>query len=113
MVTGLLNNVTHATTTLEKGIAAPLRQVSGVLNGLRAGLETLRAKDVAPVAKRARNGVPPVPPIASHHEAAVLEENRQARPYAVPEDDLTENEASAAAARFVRERSTASIGEPR
>jgi hypothetical protein len=44
MLTGTLNGVAHATTTLQEGIAVPLRQITGVLNGIRAGFEVLRQK---------------------------------------------------------------------
>ena len=42
MVTGTLNSIGQATAAVEKGIQVPLRQVNGVLNGIRAGFETLR-----------------------------------------------------------------------
>jgi hypothetical protein len=44
MVKGTLDQVTYAVHAVEAGIAAPVRQVSGILNGIRAGLETLRKK---------------------------------------------------------------------
>ena len=47
MVTGALNTLAQAGAAVERGIASPLRQVSGVLNGLRAGLDTLRVKDAS------------------------------------------------------------------
>lgn len=49
MLTGTLNGVEHATNTLQQGIATPLRQITGVLNGIRAGFEVLRQK--TPTAK--------------------------------------------------------------
>jgi hypothetical protein len=45
MATTVLDGVTHATAAVQHGIATPLKQVSGVLNGLRAGLDVLRKKD--------------------------------------------------------------------
>jgi citrate lyase gamma subunit len=44
MVKGTLDQVTYAVHAVEAGIAAPVRQVSGILNGIRAGLEALRKK---------------------------------------------------------------------
>jgi citrate lyase gamma subunit len=44
MVKGTLDQVTYAVQAVEAGIAAPVRQVSGILNGIRAGLEALRKK---------------------------------------------------------------------
>jgi citrate lyase gamma subunit len=44
MVKGTLDQVTYAVHAVEAGIAAPVRQVSGILNGIRAGLESLRKK---------------------------------------------------------------------
>jgi hypothetical protein len=42
MVKGTLDQLTYAVHALEHGIAAPVRQVNGILNGLRAGVEVLR-----------------------------------------------------------------------
>jgi hypothetical protein len=44
MVKGTLDQVTYAVHAVEAGIAAPVRQVSGILNGIRAGVEALRKK---------------------------------------------------------------------
>jgi hypothetical protein len=44
MVKGTLDQITYAAHAVEAGIAAPVRQVSGILNGIRAGLEVLRKK---------------------------------------------------------------------
>lgn len=44
MVSETLDTVAHAAKTVENGIAAPIRQLHGVLNGVRAGLEVLRGK---------------------------------------------------------------------
>jgi methyl-accepting chemotaxis protein len=45
MVTGTLNSVAHATASVQKAVSGPVRQVSAVLNGLRAGLGALRHKE--------------------------------------------------------------------
>jgi methyl-accepting chemotaxis protein len=44
IITGTLNGVVHATASLQEGLAAPLRQIHGVLNGIRAGIDVLRQK---------------------------------------------------------------------
>jgi len=110
IVTSTLNSLQSATSAIERGIAAPLRQVSGVLNGLRAGLETLSGKDARPVAKpapRASQPPPPqpvAPPVVSTTPVAATPVTP--RPF-VNASDLTPEEASAAAARFVRDRAAA------
>ena len=43
-IAGTLNGVVHATASLQEGLAAPLRQIHGVLNGIRAGIDVLRQK---------------------------------------------------------------------
>lgn len=45
MVTGTLDSVAHATATMQKAVSGPVRQVSAVLNGLRAGFDVLRNKE--------------------------------------------------------------------
>src|SRR5215467_1894836 len=45
MATAVLDGITQATAAVQHGISTPLRQVSGVLNGLRVGLDVLRKKD--------------------------------------------------------------------
>jgi methyl-accepting chemotaxis protein len=47
MATAVLDGLTQATAAVQHGISSPLKQVSGVLNGLRAGFEVLRRKDVS------------------------------------------------------------------
>ncbi len=42
MVKGTLDQLTYAVQAIEHGIAAPVRQVNGILNGLRAGVDVLR-----------------------------------------------------------------------
>jgi methyl-accepting chemotaxis protein len=44
MVKGTLDQLTYAVQAIEHGIAAPVRQVNGILNGLRAGVEVMRSK---------------------------------------------------------------------
>jgi hypothetical protein len=45
MVRGTLDHLTSAVQALEHGVAVPVRQVNGILSGLRAGVEVLRKKD--------------------------------------------------------------------
>lgn len=44
MATAVLDGLTQATAAVQHGISTPLKQVSGVLSGLRAGFDTLRRK---------------------------------------------------------------------
>lgn len=44
MVTGTLNTVVHATTTVQNVVSVPIRQAAGVINGLRAAFDVLRRK---------------------------------------------------------------------
>ena len=46
MVKGTLDHLTSAVQAIEHGIAVPVRQVNGILNGLRAGVDVMRKKDV-------------------------------------------------------------------
>ena len=45
MVKVTLDQVTYAVQAIEHGLQKPVRQVSGILNGLRAGVEVLRRKE--------------------------------------------------------------------
>ena len=45
MATAILDGLTQATAAVQHGITTPLKQVSCVINGLRAGLDVLRKKD--------------------------------------------------------------------
>jgi methyl-accepting chemotaxis protein len=45
MVTATLNTVAHVTSTVQKTVSGPVRQVNALLNGLRAGFEVLRSKE--------------------------------------------------------------------
>lgn len=47
MVKGTLDHITLAVQAIENGIAVPVRQVNGILNGLRAGVDVMRKKDPA------------------------------------------------------------------
>jgi hypothetical protein len=44
MVKATLDQVTFAAHAIEHGLAMPVRQVSGILNGLRAGIDVIRKK---------------------------------------------------------------------
>jgi methyl-accepting chemotaxis protein len=44
MVKGTLDQLTHAVQAIEHGVAMPVRQVNGILNGLRAGMDVMRKK---------------------------------------------------------------------
>jgi hypothetical protein len=52
MVKGTLDGLTSAVQAIEQGVAVPVRQVNGLLNGLRAGVEALRSK--SPVESKAQ-----------------------------------------------------------
>ncbi len=45
MVAGSLDSVHRVTTSLERGIMVPVRQIQGVLNGLRVGFDVLLRKE--------------------------------------------------------------------
>jgi len=45
MVKGTLDQLTVAVHAIEHGIAVPVRQVNGIINGLRAGVDVMRNKD--------------------------------------------------------------------
>ncbi len=42
MVTGTLNSIAHATATLQRTVAAPVRQANAIFNGLRASFDVFR-----------------------------------------------------------------------
>jgi methyl-accepting chemotaxis protein len=50
MMSGVLNTVEHASAVVQHSVAAPLRQVSGVMAGLKAGFDVLRGKEKEPEA---------------------------------------------------------------
>jgi hypothetical protein len=142
MVTGALNSLAHAGAAVERGIAAPLRQVSGVLNGLRAGLDTLRVKEGGigrPASVSARIPSPSRVPVAAASSAgsplrSVTPTADTPRPSVTASDaslqdavnrvvanesrsasitETTPEDASAAAARFVRDRAAAALNDRR
>ena len=41
MVDGTLDHITHAGNTIQHGISIPVRQMSGILNGIRAGIDVM------------------------------------------------------------------------
>ncbi|MGC2496197.1 MAG: hypothetical protein WA374_00550 [Acidobacteriaceae bacterium] len=45
MVTGTLDSIAYATSTVQRAVVTPMRQVGAVLSGLRAGFDVLRSKD--------------------------------------------------------------------
>jgi methyl-accepting chemotaxis protein len=47
MVKGTLDGLTSAVQAIEHGVAGPVRQVNGLINGLKAGVEVLRSKTPA------------------------------------------------------------------
>jgi hypothetical protein len=142
MVTGALNTLAHAGAAVERGISAPLRQVSGVLNGLRAGIDTLRVKEgsvvkppsirvpstprvpLAPAVSAPVSPLRSVVPVADTPRPSVgasdgslknavnrVVDAAESRLSAVTE--TTPEEASAAAARFVRDRAAATSNDRR
>jgi hypothetical protein len=44
IVSSTLNGIGHATAAVQEGISAPLRHLSGVLDGLRVGIGSFRRK---------------------------------------------------------------------
>jgi hypothetical protein len=44
MVKGTLDQLTNAVHAIEQGVAVPVRQVNGILNGLRAGMDVMMKK---------------------------------------------------------------------
>ena len=44
IVKGTLDQLTLAVQAIEHGIAVPVRQVNGIINGLRAGVDVMRSK---------------------------------------------------------------------
>lgn len=61
IVTSVLNTTTEITETIQRGIKVPLREVSGLVNGLKAGLDVLvgRAKGFGGYGGRDRRDDPP------------------------------------------------------
>ncbi len=100
MISSTLNNIGNATAAVEKSIAGPLRQVNGVLAGLRAGIETLGA----------RPGQRPVKPTETRTTAGFTASDSASTsgtPFreTTPIDSTAQAEITPeAAARFVRDR---------
>ena len=44
MVSAILNGVTHAGVTIQEGVSKPVRQVNGILTGLRVGMDSFFSK---------------------------------------------------------------------
>jgi methyl-accepting chemotaxis protein len=44
IVSSTLNGIGHATAAVQEGLSAPIRHLSGVLDGLRAGIGSFRRK---------------------------------------------------------------------
>jgi len=62
MVSGTLDGLSHASAAIQHGIEVPLRQLSGILNGLKAGFSVFRQK----------NHAAPTEPIVSAEEEFVV-----------------------------------------
>jgi predicted component of type VI protein secretion system len=45
MITGTLNTVADATAAVQRTVNGPVRQISALLNGIRAGLDVLRGRE--------------------------------------------------------------------
>ena len=54
MVSSTLDTTSHVVQSVENGIRIPIREVSGVLAGLRAGLDVLAGRSAAPARSRVR-----------------------------------------------------------
>ncbi len=48
MVDGTLDHITHAGNTIQHGISIPMRQVTGILNGIRAAIDVMRERAPRP-----------------------------------------------------------------
>jgi hypothetical protein len=62
MVSGTLDGISHAGAVIQHGIEVPLRQLNGILNGLKAGFNVFREK----------NHQSPVEPIVKAEEEVVV-----------------------------------------
>lgn len=47
MVSGTLDGISHASAVLQHGIEVPLRQLNGILNGVKVGFDVFRKKEKA------------------------------------------------------------------
>jgi hypothetical protein len=101
IVTHALNTLSQASIAVERGISAPLRQFNGLLSGLRAGFDTLRAKESETVRRAPLPPAPAARPVAQPITASNLRSNLNPEPSPA---EFRPEDASAAAARFVRDR---------
>jgi hypothetical protein len=58
MVTSVLNTTNDISETVQRGIKVPLREVSGLVNGLKAGLDVLVGRVKGPGRSSGRDGDP-------------------------------------------------------
>jgi len=65
MVSGTLDGLSHASAAIQHGIEAPLRQLSGIFNGLKAGFGVFRQKN---------NQVPVEPSVSVEEDFVVVVE---------------------------------------
>ena len=61
MVSGTLDGISQASSTIQQGIEVPLRHIYGIFNGLKAGFETFKGKSAGPV-----------PPVSKVEEPVVV-----------------------------------------
>lgn len=47
MITGTLDTIAHVTATVQRAVSVPVRQLNAMLDGLRAGVDTLRPRERA------------------------------------------------------------------
>jgi methyl-accepting chemotaxis protein len=75
MMTSVLNTTAHIASTIQKGVQVPVTQFSGLMNGLKAGLETLVG--------RGKN-------VPRNHDATIPFERGTSRPsgYGVKDSDI-------------------------
>jgi methyl-accepting chemotaxis protein len=53
MLSGILDSVEHASTVVQHSVSVPMRHVSGIMAGLKAGFDVLRGKEKTPEAATA------------------------------------------------------------
>ena len=77
MVTSVLNTTSHVASTIQKGVQIPVREFSGLMNGLKAGLDVLVG--------RSKSAPPP-----RHHDTTIPFERGTTRAsgYGVKDDDI-------------------------
>ncbi len=76
MVTSVLNTTSHVASTIQKGVQIPVREFSGLMNGLKAGLDVLVGRN---------KSAPP-----RHHDTTIPFERGTSRAagYGVKDDDI-------------------------